>query len=406
MTITRYIGNPGNFAGNGPVTLLGRLLDTFLSILEILIFAVPAGLVANGFSQAIEEEKKKEYLDNVRNKIYKGFRHVHSASFQDYVKEHPEMPQHTYFWAPQNVSMAQLETSGINLSDILNVVNEYPEFRLKNMAKAISVEQHPEDRLVLEHFPLNTPYGCCINRKSNVTIVAAGSVAEIGTGWFAYYLAKFGGFNFISKEIEVDPLEPDSYNAMSTQIQVNGMTQKELEVDPKLNKKELALLEKKRAQRELFLNDLKSLYSGDNAWCITLLSHIKNKTNTTDIHLSYSKSEQQDPTVNCMDSYLGMLDDMTKSMQKEFGLTVENSTRYPHKTSNLAYKVRKEDSKVNGFSVRVSTDIVCYDARVSAIMHQMASVLNKNFKGKGMLSEEAAAFKKRLFGYAETNVNE
>ena len=34
-----------------------------------------------------EEEKKKEYLDNVRNKIYKGFRHVHSASFQDYVKE-------------------------------------------------------------------------------------------------------------------------------------------------------------------------------------------------------------------------------------------------------------------------------------------------------------------------------
>lgn len=59
MAITRYIGDPGNFAGNGPVTLLGRLLDTFLSILEILIFAVPAGLVANGFSQAIEEEKKK-----------------------------------------------------------------------------------------------------------------------------------------------------------------------------------------------------------------------------------------------------------------------------------------------------------------------------------------------------------
>ena len=83
MAITRYIGDPGNFAGNGLVTLLGRLLDTFLSILEILIFAVPAGLVANGFSQAIEEEKKKEYLDNVRNKIYKGFRHVHSASFQD-----------------------------------------------------------------------------------------------------------------------------------------------------------------------------------------------------------------------------------------------------------------------------------------------------------------------------------
>ena len=42
--ITRYIGDPGHFAGNGPITLTGRYIDTFIGILKILIFAVPAVL--------------------------------------------------------------------------------------------------------------------------------------------------------------------------------------------------------------------------------------------------------------------------------------------------------------------------------------------------------------------------
>lgn len=47
--ITRYIGDPGHFAGKGPITLTGRYIDTIIGILKILIFAVPAGLVSNGF---------------------------------------------------------------------------------------------------------------------------------------------------------------------------------------------------------------------------------------------------------------------------------------------------------------------------------------------------------------------
>jgi voltage-gated potassium channel len=56
--ITRYIGDPGHFAGKGPITLTGRYIDTFIGILKILIFAVPAGLVANGFRQAMADDKK------------------------------------------------------------------------------------------------------------------------------------------------------------------------------------------------------------------------------------------------------------------------------------------------------------------------------------------------------------
>lgn len=60
------------------------------------------------------------------------------------------------------------------------MVNEFPEFRLKNMASAMSTEEHPDDRLVVEHFPLNTDYGCKVDRGSNITIVCTTSRNEVG----------------------------------------------------------------------------------------------------------------------------------------------------------------------------------------------------------------------------------
>jgi hypothetical protein len=197
--------------------------------MDILIFAVPAGLVANGFRKAMEDEKRKNYMEAIRLRVFKAFRQVHSATFDEYRDRHPEISNHSYFFTPRKVSIAKLEVKGLKLSDILDIVNTYPEFRLKNMASAVSLESQPEDRLVVEHFPLNTDYGYCKDRNSNITIVASSSTAEVGTGWFAYYLAKFGGFNLICKELEVDPDEPDSFSAMPSQIQVDGFTKKELE---------------------------------------------------------------------------------------------------------------------------------------------------------------------------------
>ena len=46
---------------------------------------------------------------------------------------------------------------------------------------------------VREMSPINRPYGCCINRNSRVTIVSTSGFDEVGTSWFTYYLAKFGG---------------------------------------------------------------------------------------------------------------------------------------------------------------------------------------------------------------------
>jgi voltage-gated potassium channel len=52
------VGDPGNFADTPPVTLAGRLIACIIGLLGIALFAVPAGLIGAGFSEAMAEEKQ------------------------------------------------------------------------------------------------------------------------------------------------------------------------------------------------------------------------------------------------------------------------------------------------------------------------------------------------------------
>ena len=405
--ITRYIGDPGHFAGDGPVTLVGRYVDTLIGILKILIFAVPAGLVANGFRKAMDDEKRRLYMEDIRLRIKKAFGRTHHKNLEDYLDSKPEFSElkssKSFHWfAPQKVSIARLQVRGLKLSDIIDAVNQFPEFRLKNMATAMSSEDQPEDRLVVEHYPLNTDYGCMIDRKSNITIVATSSYTEVGTGWFAYYLAKLGGFNYICKEIDIDRDEPESFYAMPSHIKVNDITEEEMRKDEKKYREELKLVDKKRKSREQFLADLKQLCEGGNKWCVMLLAHIKNQVNAVDLHINHCRKDGQDSTVNDMEAYNNMLNDMQIKMRDDFQLTAEESTRYPLMLSNLAYKLKKDGCDVNGFTIRVSYDILCFDSRIHAIMYRMASVLNNNLHGRGSLEMDEEDFKtRRRFCYSE-----
>ena len=55
----QYIGDPGGFANTPPITFVGKLIACVIGILGIALFAVPAGLVGAGFSEAMEDEKHK-----------------------------------------------------------------------------------------------------------------------------------------------------------------------------------------------------------------------------------------------------------------------------------------------------------------------------------------------------------
>ncbi|MBO7280520.1 MAG: hypothetical protein J6V00_05075 [Bacteroidaceae bacterium] len=121
------------------------------------------------------------------------------------------------------------------------------------MADACSDEENVDDRYVLGLLPINSSYGCCVDRGSNVTIVSPCGFSVVSTGWFAYYLAKMGGFNFVGKSIEVDSDEVDSFYNMSAEPLYDK--KKKSEFAPK-EKDVLEILDRKTLLRDDFLNDI------------------------------------------------------------------------------------------------------------------------------------------------------
>lgn len=208
--ITRYIGDPGKFAGKGPVTLTGRYIDTFIGILKILIFAVPAGLVANGFRQAMADDKKLRRLLKASSVLHKRYRRTGQTSSWYYDENRLKK---TYKLVPRYRSIIDFQVkTGMSADNVIETVNYCPDFRLQNMSSVLRRAEE-EDRLVVEHFPLNTEYGCFLDRGSNVTIVSP--TRSLGIGNSAYSLAAMGGFNYVSKELEPYPDEPFSFYLMA-----------------------------------------------------------------------------------------------------------------------------------------------------------------------------------------------
>ena len=104
--------------------------------------------------------------------------------------------------------------TGMSIDNIIETVNFCPDFRLCNMASVQRQAEKPQDRLVVEHFPLNNEYGCCLDRGSNITIVSPTSTTELGTGNAAFTLAAMGGFNYVSKELAPNPDDPFGFYSM------------------------------------------------------------------------------------------------------------------------------------------------------------------------------------------------
>lgn len=65
----QYIGDPGGFADTPPVTFIGRIIACVIGLLGIALFAVPAGLVGAGFTEAMEEEQRKNRIQGDIEKL-------------------------------------------------------------------------------------------------------------------------------------------------------------------------------------------------------------------------------------------------------------------------------------------------------------------------------------------------
>lgn len=382
-TITRYIGDPGHFAGKGPITLVGRHIDSFIGILKILIFAVPAGLVANGFRKAMEDDRKAQHLQECREKIQKSFRRLQNK-------------QTLYRVAPRRISLVTLQAKkSMTENDLIDTVSKFDEFRLRNLATSQTLDEHPQDQLVIEMLPLNketvdgctierTSYGIKINRNSNVTIVAPTAATENSIGHFAYYLAQFGGFNYISREFVLDVDEPTSYYTLGSDKE----------------KWEAPLIE--------FVNNITEMTKGTEKWNIVVSAadnvhethvHFVHKTNAKCSSKMLTLDEANEANLQAL--YQGL----SETLKTNYNLLSDMDEKYrPVGSKNIAV-VTGGGNDNNAFCLRLSYSIITWTDRWTPIIVDMAKLIKRHLEAPERQEfVEDKAWKEKGWGLGEGDI--
>ena len=405
-----YLGNPGNFSPGEPITMVGRWIAIVVSIIKILIFSVPAGLVANGFRKAMADDKREKQLEKFRKRMRKAFRRRSNHTIREYLNTLPDGGGERYArlnFVPSRINVSQMQVrQGMSLQDIIDTAIKFPEFRLKSLAAAKSIEGEVNDHFVVEMAPFNRSYGCLIDRGSRVTIVSTSGFEEVGISWFTYYLAKFGGFNYISKEIDVDTDELDSFYNMSKDVVYEKKTIAQYDANNKKNSTAIKVIQEKEKNRKAFLDDLSDLMSrSESPWVIVMCEHIKNQDNTVDLHFACNNKKGDKSTIKDAETYQELFSHFTKKMQELVHLESVENLRYPLMKNNLLYRLQDSKKDFNGFVLRPSSELTTFNTNRLLVAYHAANAISDVLDPNASLKEMDLEGFKPGFGYQEQDVD-
>jgi len=331
--------------------------------LGIAIFAVPAGLVASAFSEVMEKDERKEKAAGWAEKLQLAF-------------ERKGDRLTGYKVSPKFISIADIQARmGLKEDEILDAIQVRDDFRLINLATTRTMEEQAEDKLAVEHYPINRPYGCCINRGSKITIMNAVACVDAITGWAAYYLAKIGGFNYICREIgAARPFKSYYLNDGEDTV-------------PYLKE---------------YMDDLRELAPTKDSWVITLMasSGAQEPSYPTQIHWTYGAkkgdSTYTDPniTIHDIDLFDQLQKNVAKSLKDKFG--IESDCQLYDNASPRVY-ARRWAYKINAIGLRLAWSIMCWDTRSLIVLQTIAEQINQTINHTA--NPEAKDLKETGIGY-------
>ena len=315
------------------------MVACLIGIVGILIFAVPAGLVANGFRTAIDKELRKKHLKDIGDKLKMAF-----VSIQDFKTMYETIPRY--------ISVISIQANkNMTEKDVIEAVEFNDSFRLRNLATAEIEGKHSHDKLVIEMFPFNQPYGALIDRSSNITIVCPSAAKEAGMGNFGYYLALIGGFNYVSKEIDQDVHRPISYYLINDENSSENLKK--------------------------YLDDLKKLSNAKDKWTIFLVS--SDRQSNYDFHFitkAWPKATGRESTVVDMNKFTEMYEKISNRLEKDFELKCELNEEYrPVGSKNISTKIGG-GLVTNTFSIRISNEVVVWHPYYISICKDIAMAIN------------------------------
>jgi voltage-gated potassium channel len=348
----KYLGDPGKVVDDPLISPIGKFIATLVGIMGVAIFAVPAGLIGSGLTDAMDEEKREKELDEYRVRMRKSFRRVLNKKTQ-------------YRVVPRRVPVISLQAKkGMSEKDIIDTVSKFKEFRLRNLAASQVASEHPQDRLVIEMLPLDeqtvdgyiiehTDYGIKINRHSNITIITPSAATENSIGHIGYYLAQFGGFNYVSREFVTDVDEPVSY------YKIEG--------------------ERKEWEKPLqkFVDDIRQLSEDSQHWNIILVS--SDNVYETQFHFVHRAKEETGLSHTTLDEdwFLELYAAFSEKMKAEYEYLSDMDQEYkPVGNKNIGV-IAGGGTKNNAFTLRISYSVTTWSSSSAPIIVDMAKVIKQ-----------------------------
>lgn len=344
----QYIGDPGGFGDAPPITVFGKVIACIVGLLGIAIVAVPAGILGAGFTETIEKEAAKTKLSENADKL---------RSMFERKLDRPTGFQVVKPYCTLNSIQARM---GMTEADVIEAANETPGFRIVNLAETIPVDKNPTDRLAVEHFQANRPYGMLIDRNSPFTIVAPSNYIDPCSGYFAYYLAAIGGFNYISREI--GQFAP----ARSFYLCKDG--------EPSEGEKE-------------YFDDLRKLISRPDAWTLTYLiaSGGNEPEYPTQLHFT-TGAAKGDETVGDLiadkDTYRRFYDDFATLLKSDYSLEADNGRYHDSSNQSIFWRAKGMTHGCNHIILRMAWSVALWDSRRLAIARDLADAINRDILGR------------------------
>ena len=340
----QYIGDPGGFADTPPVTVTGRVIACIIGVLGIAIFAVPAGLIGSAFSEVMEKDERQEKATKWAEKLHLAFER--------------KLDRPTCFQiAPRYVSVMEIQARlGLKEDEIFDAVSTSNRFRFINLSATATKEENVSDLLAVETFNLNTIYGQCIDRGSKITIFSPSNIVDPIVGWWSYYLALIGGFNYVSREL--GETRPYTSFYMYKDDATPG--------------------------RAEFMDDMNTLLGDSNKWVFSILaaSGAQEPAYPTHFHFTYGGKRgdetYDDPniTLNDLPSFVALYNEFAALLESKYTLFADRQ-RYHH-NAQAAYFVRHLNCKVNAVALRIAWSVMARDMRAIEIAQDLAAMINKH----------------------------
>lgn len=324
----QYIGDPGHFADTPPITITGRIIACIIGLLGITLLAVPTGIVASAFSDTLRLDEENNKVEDV----------VHAFCFQ------PDASTHLLFVPPFVPLDTIIERTMQTKEQVMQLINRSHSLRVYPFTST-SADSF-STKMVVVNYLKNKPYGYCINRHSRITIVCPVGTTDPLVGWFAYHVAKIGGFNYISKEVEQDPYRPMSYYDI-----------------PRGTFRTLNATETKNiANLNMFLDDIDHIARHHHDWIVSIVSVPEDKDYSAQFHFCYNTSvgddSYNDPKSSIKDYTMfdAVYQLLNVQLHDKYNITCNKNKYYA--VNENTFHARLEKDVDNIFTLRIANSIV------------------------------------------------